>query len=353
MVANQSQFIGADRRAAFEERILDFATLGDALFQEQVSRVIARCQKRCIGATRELEYRPWSGDAYHLNRQTPGPNAIFIASGDNLDCAYPDPDCGEAGYAKVSFPFRTLWVCGDIERIAQVRGRGFADLLALELLEATKRIIYALEIATFQGDNSSDPKSFDGLLFLLQAYNGATVGLPVQVLLPDDCTLSTTPGASTLGTLTLCLLDEMMDQLKTDGGSPQVIFVSKAGRRVIWSLLQAQQAFNDVNVVNGGFQVASYHGARLVCTDGIPDTIEVIDDGAGNAEISDLAAGDSTAIVAVNTDGVFYAEWTPLTVEPLPKCTINRQHFEGVWDGTLVLECPEDAAMILCVNPEC
>jgi len=340
----------AGNRPAMEERILDFATLGDALFQEQVSRVISRCHKRATGAVASLDFVTSSGDAYHLTRQTPGPDAIAIDDTDQLSCAYPNVDCDEADYVKVSFPFKTYWVCGDVTRRAIVRGRGFADILAIEMADMTERLLYTLEKQTFQGNfDGASPKEFEGLFPLIEDYNGALGGSnPVQVLLGDGCVLDVTPGSTTDGDLTLTLLDQVLDELKT---GPAVLYVSKAGRRLIRSLLQAQQRFNDTAKVRAGFEVEAYFDAPIITTDGVPDTLRIIDDGSGNAEVESLTAGASTAVVAANTDEVFYAEWTPATIEPIAKCTSERQQMQGYWDGTLVLNCPEGAAMILCIDP--
>lgn len=349
MVAKDS-WVTRAARPPMEERILDIATLGDALFQEQVSRVIHKCHNRSVGAVAALAFVSWTGDAYHLNRQTPGPDALWVDDTDKLDCAYPDADCDEADYAKVSFPFKCMLICGNVTRKAMARGRGFADVLALELTHVTERALYSLEKKIFDGNwDDTSPKEFDGLFNLIMDYNGSGAG-PVQVLLADGAVLSVTPGSTTLGNLTLKLLDQVLDLIKM---GPQVLFVSRAGRRIIRGLLQAQQRFNDTRVIQGGFEVESYFDAPIVVTDGIPDTLQVIDDGAGNPEFSAIDVGDSTAVIAVNTDECFIAELTPLTVETLPKCTTQRQKFEGYWDGTLVLACPEAAAMIVAIDPAC
>lgn len=346
-----ASFVSAGSRPQLEERILDVTTLGAALFEEQINRVIQRCEKRALGAVAALDFTPWSGDAYWLNRQTPGPDARWVNDTDQPECTYPDPDCAEASYAKVGFPFKTMLICGNVSREAMTRGRPFADVLGLELAETAERLIYTLEKATFQGDlGGASPKEVPGLFELLTAYNGSVPGRPVQVILGEGSVLGLAPGSSTVGVLTLKLLDTVLDELK-DG--PKVIFVSKAGRRVIRSLLQAQQVFNDTVRVRAGFEVEAYFDAAIIATDGIPDTMDVIDDGAGFPVIDSLDGGSSTAVVAVNTEQFFYAEWNAITIEPLAQCTTQRTKFEGYWDGTTVLLCPEGAAMILNVDPNC
>lgn len=337
-----------DDRPGLEQRILDFATLGDALFQEQVSTAIAYCHKRVVGAVAQLRFVPWSGDGYHLNRQTPRADGVWVDDTDNIDC---DDETGaaESVFAKVSFPFKFQLLIGTISRHAIARGRRYADLVALELTDMAKVAMYTLEKATFTGNfDGTTPKEFEGLFALLQDYNGPPSGaLPTQVLMPSDAVLGASP-AGVGGTLTLALLDELLDQLMV---GPGAIFASKAGARVINSLLQAQQQFGPDTMVNAGFTVKTYNGYPILRTDGIPDTLNFDADGDGMPIIDSITGGAETAIVAVNTDEVFYAELTPLTIAPLAQCTSQKQRIDGWWDGTLVLNCPEGAAMIANVNP--
>lgn len=342
----------APQRPSFEERLLDYSAAGDALFQEQVNRVIRRCHKRTVGAISALRFERWSGDAYYLNRQTPGPDAVWVSdAAADLPTAYDPTSPGsvdEATYAKVSFEFKTLFAAGVITRKVIARGRGFADVLALELMDVTERVTYALEKTTFQGNiGGGATKEFDGLFELLNSYNGS--GSITQLIVPDDATLDATPANTTAGNLTLRLLDKLIDEVK-DG--PKVIFVSKTGRRMIRELLQAQQVFNDATQVEAGFDVMTYQGAPVIATDGITNTMLCGDDGSGYPEITAFTGGATTAVVCVNTEDVFYAELTPLTVAPIePGETLQWTKFEAFWDGTLVLSCPQSAAAIVALDP--
>ena len=330
-----------------ETRILDIATLGPALFQEQVNRTIQMCHKRAKGAQAALNFVPGAGDAWHLNRQTPGPDAMWVDDTDSLDCVYPDADAAEATYEKTSFPFKCMLLKGNVSRKAIARGRSYVDVLALELGDATERATYTLEKCIFQGNyGGATPKQFDGLFQLLAPYND-----PAD---PNDryqvyAALDGADSVATAGTLTLSLLDKVIDEVK---GGDKVIFCSRAGRRVIRSLQQAFINHNDRTRIAAGLEVETYMDAPLVTTDGIPDTMTVVE-AAGLYSIGALTGGDTTAIVVVNSDDVFIAELTPLTVEPLAKCTTQRQKFEAYWDGTLVLNCPESAAMIINVATDC
>lgn len=330
-----------------QQRILDFSTLGDALFQEQVNRIIAMCHKRLVGAVALLDRIPWSGDAYHVMRQTPVESARFVDDTDNLTSTdFTGAD--EADYAKVSFPVKFILVIARVTRHAQVRGRAFADLLALETAHAVEAITYALEQATFTGDETANPKEFDGLLKLIEAYNGSVAGRPLQTILPNNGSLVTAPSVSTPGDLTLEMMDKLMHALKPS--SRRAIFAERSGTRVIWSLLQSHQAFRPGIRVQGGFMVDSYQGAPIMPTDGIPLTLDVVDDGSGNPEFDSFTGGTSTAIVAVNLSDVFYAEWTPITVVPVSSGTSQVSRIDAYLDITLALDCPEGAAAILNIK---
>lgn len=337
--------------------ILDISAAGDALFQEVVNRVIQVCHKRIIGAITVFEFRSGSGDGHHLIRQTPGPDGQWVDDTDNLGCDddIADPNCGPATYLKVSFEYKCMLVCGSVTRKVQARGRGFADVFAIELAHAVERATYTLELTTFRGNfGAAAPKEFDGLFELVGPYNGTTAGQPVQVFLGDSAVGDAVPANSVSGNLTLQLLDQALDEIKT---GPAVIFVSKCGGRIINSLLQATQQNNDRTVIAGGFRVATYDDHPIIKTDGIPDDMAWGNDGSGNPILTALsgATGDArtTAVLCIMTDEVWFDELTPLTVEPLAQCTTQRRKFEAYWDGVLVLGCPEAASMIIGILPDC
>ncbi len=336
-----------------EERdLLDIGTLGDAMFQEVVNRVIQVCHKRVIAAVSVLEFRRGSGDAHHLNRLSPTEDdAEWVDDTDQPDCG-DTTDCKENTYAKVTFPYKCMLACAAVTRKAVARGRDYADLLALEVAGIAERLTYTLEKAIFRGDETADPKQFDGLMRLLEVYNGnpaAPANGRTQVFVADGADITTGVG----GQLTLSLLDKALDEVKE---GPKVIFVSKTGSRIINALLQAQQNFNDRTVIAGGFRVATYDDYPIIKTDGVPND-SLIGDDAGGFPIYDAITGEATnpttSVVIVNTDEVWIDELTPMTIEPLARCTTQRQKFEGYWDGTLVLGCPESGSLIMGIIPDC
>lgn len=334
-----------------EQRILDFSTLGDALFQEQVNRIIAMCHKRMVGAVAMLDRIPWTGDAYHVMRQTPVDSARFVDDTDNLTSTdFTGAD--EADYAKTSFPVKFLLVIARVTRHAQVRGRNFADLLALETAHAVEALTYKLEEATFTGDETANAKEFDGFFKLLEPYNGTDTTLPTQLIVPSNGTLATSPAVSTPGDLTLELMDKLMHALKPS--TRRAIFAERSGARVIWSLLQSHQAFRPGIRVQGGFIVDSYQGAPIMPTDKIPLTLDVVADGSGNPIFDTVGdwttEGTSTAVVACNLTDAFYAEWTPITVVPVASGTSQVSRIDAYLDITLALDCPEGAAAILNIK---
>lgn len=325
--------------------ILNLTTAGSALFQEQVDRAIRRCTTRVNGAVATLAFRSGSGDAWHLTRQTPGTRAAWVNDDSPIDCD--DDDCVNDGYAKTSFTYKFLEGCATISRHVIARGRTYVDILSVEMTSMVIGLMDVLEDSTFQGNfGGAVAEEFSGLIELLN-------GDVSQTILADSATIDAVPANSVNGDLTLKLLDQLLDSI-TRG--PKAIFASKAGRRLIWALLQAQQEFVNVTRVRAGFEVDTYHDAPIVVTDGIPDDLAFGDVG-GEAEITALtgATGDaaSTAIFAVDLDEVFYGELTPLTVVPLAQCSSRKQRMDVYWDGVLVLACPESAAMIIGIDPEC
>lgn len=356
--ANGFNRTGFGSRPEWAERgILDIAAAGPALFQEVVNRVIQVCHKRTIGAVTVLDFRRGSGDAHHLNRQSPGPDGKWVDDTTHLGCDddLADPDCGPATYDKVSFPYKCMLVCGSVTRKVIARGRDFADIFAIELAHAVERGTYTIEKTIFQGNfDGTAPLEFDGLLKLINVYNGTLAYPAIQVLTPQNAAGDADPLLSVSGDLEVKDMDRLLDEIKR---GPAVLFASKSGSRLINSLLQAQQNFTERITVAGGFRVATYDDTPIIKTDGINDDMAWGLDGSGNPQLTAMsgAVGDArtTAIVAVMTDEVWIDELTPMTVEPLPQCTTQRRKFEAYWDGTLVLGCPEAAAMIIGIKPDC
>lgn len=337
--------------------ILDIAAAGDALFQEVVNRVIQVCHKRIIGAITVFEFRPGSGDAHHLNRQTPGPDGEWVDDTDLLgsDDVLTNANAGTASYVKTSFEYKFMLVQGTVTRHVIARGRDFTDVFANELAHAVERAMYTLELTTFQGNfGGAATKEFDGLFELVGVYNGTLAGQPTQVFTPDTATGDATPANSVSGNLTLNLLDKMADEMKP---GPKVWLVSKVGSRLINGLLVAQREYNpgDRITIAGGFRVNTYDDHPIVKTDGINDDMAWGLDGSGNPQLTALSGATgtarTTAILCVNTDDVWYDELTPLTVEPYQPPTSQRRDFEAYWDGVLVLGCPEGATMSIGILP--
>lgn len=349
MVAEHDRGFGrgmrVDRDGLESRSILNITTAGTALFQEQVDTVIRRCTTRVNGAVATLSFQSGSGDAWHLTRQSPGTRAAFV-SDTTIDCD--DTDCANDTYTKTSFDYVFLEGCATMSRHVIARGRSYTDILAVEMTAMVIGLMDVLEDATFQGNfGGAAPLEFDGLFELLNA------AAATQVLVPSDAVPDAVPANSVVGTLTLKLLDQLLDDIMT---GPHAIFVSKAGRRLIRALLQAQQEFVNVTRVRAGFEVEAYFDAPIVVTDAIPNDLAwgIV---AATNQITALSGATgtaaSTAIVAVNLDEVFYGELTPLTVEPLAKCSSRKQRTDAYWDGTLVLACSEGAAMIIGVDPDC
>jgi len=336
--------------------ILDIATAGDALFQEVVDRILYICHKRIHGAVAVLDTKPGSGDAWHLNNATPGPDGVWVDDTDQSECdaELTDPNCDTFTPTKVSFPFRNVWVCGAVSTFVIKRGRGFMDVFAEAMADAVFRMTEALENTTFQGNfGDGAPKEFDGLFELINQYNG-TGGTPVQVFTPENAVGDVVPANSVSGDLLLEDLDEAIDETGVGSGmGRKIIFATKAGSRIINSRLVAQREYNpgDRITIRGGFRVTHYDDHPIIKTTGINNDMAWGLDGSGNPILTAMsgATGDAatTAIVIVDPDDVFYAELMPMTIEPIGKCTILRTKFEGLACISLVENCPESASMII------
>lgn len=314
------------------ERAINVGNAGTALLQTFINRTVQQLTLREFGVQAVLPRRAGSGDAEYINRRSAGANGgAWLADTDSVT--------EETGtYAQISFPYKSLVTRGKVTRKLQATGRTYADILALEMAAKAEDFANALEIGLVSSNSlgSISANAPSGFLTLIQSVNSFDMS---QVVLNAGATTANAP-------VSLSKLDQAIDLVK---GSAQrgdlVIIGSFAGIRSVNASLQAQQRFNDVTEIAGGFRVRTYDGIPLIVSTAMPNTLQFATTGviSGNA-------GTGTALMVLNTRYNYIAELTPTTVMPIAKTDSQFDQFDMFWDGVGVLSNTKGAALLTQIS---
>ena len=306
------------RRESFQ-RAMNVAGAGASLLQTYINKTVQQVHLRELGAAAVLPRRQGSGNAAYINRRTPGAAADWVADTDSIAEA-------TGTHAQVNFPYKTLATRGRVTRGLQAKGRSYGDVLAGEMSAKAGDFTDTFEAGLITGDEGVDANQFNGLITLTQATAGQIV-------------IATTNTAG--DAMTLEGLDEAIDKVKGAASrSDLVILGSFKAKRLLNSLLQAQQQFNEIVEIGAGFRVRSYDGIPVVTTTKLPDVLAF-----NGSKVSAYTGGATTALLIVNTRYVQIEELTPLTVMPLAKTDSQFDEFDMFWDGSVVLDNPLGASI--------
>ncbi len=333
---SNANWIGGDQstRQRFE-RALNVSNSGTSLLQTFINRTVQMLTLREFGLQAVLARRAGQGDAEYINRRDAATGGDWVA-----DTASVSDQTGT--YNQVSFPYRTLVTRGKITRKLQATGRTYADILALEMGAKAEDFANSLEAGLLVGDTAgsitgvgANANITNGFLTLIQSANSFGA----------DQLVSNT-GTTSNAALSLSKLDEAIDKVKGSSQRGDLAIVgSFAGIRQVNSALQAQQRFNDVTEIAGGFRVRTYDGIPLVVSTAMPNNFQF----AANGIISG-SAGTGGALLIVNTRYSYISELTPTTVMPLAKTDSQFDEFDMFWDGSAVLSNTFGASMLTSIN---
>lgn len=292
------------KREAFSRAI----NTNQNLYQDVVNRVIQQTTNRHYGMMSLLDRKPGQGAAAQI-RMRAGMGATSTAwVAEGASDATADPT-----YSSVTFDYETLSSTGTITRQAMASGRGYADILAEEMM---------FRLDDF--NNLMDKTLFDG--------NGST---PIPVGLGYQLDADTTQGTGVAGALTLNALDALIDRVRGSNNPQDMVLVSsQKGCRNLNALLQADQQFNNVTEIAAGFRVRTYQGIPVVADTNIVDVCDV---DVSTLAVTSLSTGGAlTPFFLMNRKTNWIEELTPTTIVPLPRQSANSQSFEIYWDGAFV-----------------
>lgn len=300
------------KREAFE-RAINVSGAGTILIQTFINRVVQMLTVREFGVQAVLDRRSGNGDKAYINRRTAGTNGgAWVA-----DTAALTEETGS--YAQASFKYQTLATRGKVTRKMQAIGRSYGDTLAQEMTGKAEDFAAALESGLIIGDSNANANQIDGLLTLM-----SNVGANAVVGLTD---------AAAGTSLSLSALDEAIDKVKGSAMRSDLVIVgSFAGLRQVNAALQADQQFNDMTEIAGGFRVRTYDGIPLVVSTAMPDTLEPL----STTQLKNFTGGTSTALAILNKRYCYIEELTPTTVMPLAKTDSQFDQFDMFWDGAYV-----------------
>jgi hypothetical protein len=291
------------------ERLIKALTVsgeGDKLRQPEIDRIIAQIREYKNPLFSNLPRRRGSGDAWYVNRRTPGStSAQFVGDTDAIT-----EDTG--AYTQVTFAYKTIGAKGKVSRRLQAQGRSYTDVLATEIEAKTLDFKDYEDWAYIWGSVSADADQFDGLNTLV---SGSQVVAITTATGGDD--------------LTLEKMDELIDTCAFD---PDLLVCSKTGRRKLNGLIQANQRYPNVVEIRGGAKVIAYNDIPLLVSTNITDTMTF-----SGTDVTASTGGSTSAILALDTTYLWVAELTPITIEALGKASSQYDEFEIYCDEVVVL----------------
>jgi hypothetical protein len=197
-----------------------------------------------------LQRLPFSeivGNGLTYNRENVAPTASFYDVGDTWTEDTPT-------FTQVTATLKVMGGDADIDNFLKSTRSNVQDLEAA-IVQLKARAVRSLFDDTFiNGDDSSDPKSFDGIDLL--CTGGQTVSMG-------------TNGA----TLTLAKLDELVDTVK--GGKPDLLLMSRRTRRGLNVLARESGSFLEADRDEFGQMMQFYDGIPIGINDYIADDQDV------------------------------------------------------------------------------
>ena len=181
---------------------------------------------------------PWATNVYYVRKRTANPTASWSADGAAL------PAASKTTHTRVSVPVAYLYTRGEVTGPMQRAAGSLINALSMEIEAHSRALVEQLSDDIWAASGASD--DLIGILSQIETNNQVNAGGGV---------------VTKSGALTLAMLDEAIDNSR---GEVDLIIASRAIRRFINGLLQAQQMFVDRTEVQAGFRVLAYDGIPIV-----------------------------------------------------------------------------------------
>src|SRR5687768_4348019 len=202
---------------------------------------------------------PWATNTYFVRKRQSQPTVTWSTDGAAL------PAAQNSTYTKVSKSVKYVYARGEVTGPEQKAAGSLYDAMALEIEAHSRALAMDLSNKIATGTGAAD--EIEGMLHQISTENSMNA-------LDADAT-GNHGGADQAETtvLTLAMLDEAIDAAE---GEADLIVTSRAVRRKINSLLQAQQQFTDRVEVAAGFRVLTYDGLPIVTDLNWEDDTEIL-----------------------------------------------------------------------------
>ncbi len=217
-------------------------TIGEAakLSRSMLVRGVVETLVTESSVLRVLPFMTVTGSSLTYNQEATLGNADFYAVGDSWAES-------TATFNKLTANLTVLGGDADVDNFLQRTYSDTNDLRATVLQKKAKATAYAFNTAFFSGDSSVNPKSFDGLAKLVPNAQKVDGG----------------------GGFNLDKLDEMLDKIKP--GRPEVMFMSRATRRLLLKQLRTAGNLLETSRDAYGQPVYSYGGVAVYLDDNLDD----------------------------------------------------------------------------------
>ena len=192
---------------------------------------------------------PWATNTYFVRKRIALPTVTWSPDGAAL------PAAQNSVYAKVGKSVKYVYARGEVTGPERKAAGTLVDAMALEI-EGHSRAL-AMDLSNKIATGTGGSNEIEGILHQI-----SDAGNSLNALDPND-TQGYGGGVfdETGNPLTLAMLDEAID---ASYGEADMIVTSRAARRKINSLLQAQQSFTSGIEVAAGFRVLTYDGLPIV-----------------------------------------------------------------------------------------
>ena len=223
-------------------KALDLASSGSYLIPELVNEAIRDYASKEPVLANIVARVPWATNTYFIRRRVALPTASWSTDGGAL------PSATESTFEKKSKTVKYLYTRGEVTGPMQAAAGSLYNAMALEVEAHQRALVEQLstDIATATGASNA----IEGILHQIDTNDEMNWG--------GTGTGVVSGGATTLA---LAKIDEAID---TARGEVDIMVTSRAVRRKINALLQAQQQFNDTIEVAAGFRVLTYDGIPIV-----------------------------------------------------------------------------------------
>lgn len=225
-----------------------------------------------------LNYLPFmnvTGTAVRYNRELTMPAASFYSVGDTWTEATPT-------FSEHTATLKILGGDADVDNFLQSTYADTNDIEAEVIASRAKAVAHKFMETFYEGSDTSDPETFDGLQNL--ASSGQSIFM----------------GANG-GALTLDAVDELIDLVKP--GRPEVLLMAKRTRRALKKLRRGSGIVVETSIDQFGQQVETYDGIPILVDDFCPID-ESRGSGTDTSSIWAIRFGVGTGLMGLQHGGI-------------------------------------------------